>query len=84
MQTNVSVLNTTSLFAQAYGQGDYSCGNYQQGCSQTTGIQPPNTAAILADPSVAIPGSLVLAVVVALITTTVAKSIRRLRAKKNS
>jgi len=83
MQTK-SFFSNTSLFAQAYGQGDYSCGNYQQGCSQTTGTQPPNTAAILADPSVAIPGSLVLAVVVALITTTIAKTIRKFRANKNS
>ncbi len=79
-----SVFSNTYLFAQAYGQGDYSCGNYQQGCGQTT-VQPPNTAAILADPSVAIPGSLVLAVIVALVTTTIAKSVRKWRiAKKNS
>ena len=83
MHTNTSFLVSTSLFAQAYGQGDYSCGNYQQGCSQT-GVGVPNTSAILSQPSIVIPGSLVLAVLIALLTTTIARSLRKMKARKNS
>lgn len=83
MHTNTSILTPTSLFAQAYGQGDYSCGNYQQGCSQTS-VGAPDTSTILAQPSVVIPGSLILAVLIALITTTIARSLRKMKARNNS
>lgn len=75
-------LSTQSLlFAQAYGAGTYSCGNYQEGC--TTGTNPtptpPNTGMMLTEPSIAIPGSLLLAVLIALVTTSIARVIRRRR-----
>jgi len=83
MHTNTSLLVPTSLFAQAYGQGDYSCGNYQEGCSQT-GVGAPDTSAIFSQPSVVIPGSLVLAVLVALLTTMITRSLRKMKTRKNS
>ena len=66
-------------FAQAYGADTYGCGNYQEGCTTGTTPTPPNTGMMLTEPSIAIPGSLLLAVLVALITTTIARTIRRRR-----
>lgn len=67
------------LFAQAYGAGTYSCGNYQEGCATGAAPTPPNTGMMLTEPSIAIPGSLLLAVLIALVTTAVARAIRRKR-----
>lgn len=67
------------LFAQAYGAGTYSCGNYQEGCTTGTTPTPPNTGMILTEPSIAIPGSLLLAVLIALVTTAIARAVRRKR-----
>lgn len=73
-------LHTQSLlFAQAYGAGTYSCGNYQEGCTTSTAPTPPNTGMMLTEPSIAIPGSLLLAVLIALVTTAIARAIRRKR-----
>ena len=69
----------TSL-GQAYGTGTYGCGNYEEGCTTSTGTPGiPNTGMLLTEPSFVIPGSLLLAVLVALITTAIAKAIRRKR-----
>ncbi len=67
-----------TYFAQAYGTGVYGCGNYQQGC---TGTAPaaPNTGMALMEPSFVIPGALVGAVIIALITTAIARTVRRRR-----
>ena len=71
------------LFAQAYGADTYGCGNYQEGCTTAgtpgTNPTPPNTGMILTEPSIAIPGSLLLAVLIAIITTTIARTLRRKR-----
>lgn len=69
------------LFAQAYGADTYGCGNYQEGCTTTgTNPTPPNTGMLLTEPSIAIPGSLLLAVLIAIITTAIARTLRRKRA----
>jgi hypothetical protein len=77
-----SHLGNHTLFSTVYGQGVYSCGAYEVGCATTT-VSPPDTSALLTEPSIAIPGSLLLAVIVALITTSVIKLIRRRTARKN-
>lgn len=74
-----NIYTSVSTFAQAYGTGTYSCGNYQEGCTTGTAPTPPNTGMMLTEPSVAIPGSLLLAVLIALITTAIARTIRRKR-----
>jgi hypothetical protein len=77
---------STHLLAAAYGEGTYSCGQYQVGCSTTSNVQVPDTstASILSEPSIVIPGSLLLAIIVALITTTIAKYLRRNKIRKSS
>lgn len=70
-------LSTNVLFSAAYGEGVYGCGKFEVGCSTSTGILPPDTSAILSEPSIVVPGSLLLAILVALITTSVVKLIRR-------
>lgn len=83
LTVNASQNLSLTLFAQAYGTGTYSCGAYQEGCaaeSQTAGV--PNTgmpAALLSEPSFVVPGSLLLAVLLALITMGVTKLVRRNR-----
>ncbi len=77
-----TITSTPSLFAQAYGTGTYGCGPYEEGCTATTGATPPgvpNTGALLAEPSFVIPGSLLIAVLIAIITTSITKVIRRKR-----
>lgn len=78
---NIIYAHSSTVFAQAYGSDVYGCGTYQyqQGC--TTGATPtvPNTGMILTDPSFVIPGSLILAILLAAVTTTIAKLIRRKR-----
>lgn len=73
---------STHLLAAAYGEGTYNCGQYQVGCS----VQAPDTSAvsILSEPSIVVPGSLLLAIIVALITTTIAKYLRRSKATKHN
>jgi hypothetical protein len=71
--------NSSLLFAQAYGSNAYGCGNYQEGCTTSTTPTPPNTGMMLTEPSIAIPGSLLLAVLIALITTAIARTLRRKR-----
>ena len=77
-----SFVSSSTVFAQAYGTGTYSCGAYQEGCTTSTGTAPttPNTGMLLTEPSFVVPGSLLLAIVIALITTTVAKLLRRRKA----
>jgi len=72
-----SLPDATALFSAAYGQGNYSCGAYEVGCTTTTGVLPPDTSALLSEPSVVIPGSLLLAILIALVTTTIAKLLRK-------
>lgn len=72
-------ISGASVLAQAYGADTYSCGNYQEGCTTGTTPTPPNTGMMLTEPSVVIPGSLLLAVLIALVTTTIARTIRRRR-----
>lgn len=74
VDTSVSHFTT---FAQAYGTGTYSCGVYEEGCATSTAPSVPNTGMLLSEPSFVVPGSLLLAVLIALITTTIAKFIRR-------
>ena len=73
-------VSSSTVFAQAYGAGTYSCGNYQEGCTTSTGTTTPtapNTGMLLTEPSFVVPGSLLLAIIIALITTTIAKTVRR-------
>lgn len=74
-------LSPLTSLAQAYGAGTYSCGNYQEGCATSTGTTPgaPNTGMLLTEPSFVIPGSLLLAVLLALATTAITRFIRRKR-----
>ena len=84
----LSLTPPSHLLAAAYGEGAYSCGVYQVGCTSgttpgtNTGILPPDTSALLSEPSFLIPGSLLLAILIALITTTVARFIRKRKANK--
>lgn len=73
------LVSSSTVFAQAYGTGTYSCGNYQEGCTTSTGTAPttPNTGMLLTEPSFVVPGSLLLAIIIALITTTIAKTLRK-------
>jgi hypothetical protein len=85
LQRNPYLTTTVTLLSAAYGTGTYGCGAYEVGCNTTgTGILPPDTSAILSEPSVVVPGSLLLAILVALITTTVVKLLRRRHVKKYS
>lgn len=75
-----TIIQTSTFFAQAYGTGTYSCGAYEQGCTTgQAGTTPgvPNTGMLLSEPSFVIPGSLLLAVVIAVLTTFVAKKLRQ-------
>jgi hypothetical protein len=73
-----TLIQTPTFFAQAYGTGTYGCGAYQQGCtSGTTTPTTPNTGMFLTEPSFVIPGSLLLAVIIAVFTTLLAKKLRR-------
>ena len=76
-----TITSTSSTLAQAYGTGTYGCGAYQEGCATTSTTPPgvPNTGALLTEPSFVIPGSLLIAVLLAIVTTTIAKLIRRKR-----
>ncbi|HET6747541.1 MAG TPA: hypothetical protein VFH06_05535 [Candidatus Saccharimonadales bacterium] len=76
--TNTAI-QTPTFFAQAYGTGTYSCGAYQQGCTSGTTTAPtaPNTGMLLSEPSFVIPGSLLLAVIIAIFTTLITKKLRR-------
>lgn len=71
----------TTFLAQAYGEGVYGCALYnnQVGCvdSGTQAPGAPNTGMLLTEPSFVIPGSLLLAILIALISTTIAKLFRR-------
>jgi hypothetical protein len=85
MLVNDSVIGVSSIFAQAYGTGTYSCGAYDQGCTTSgTSTTPsaPNTGMLLSEPSFVIPGSLLIAVILAIITTSIAKLLRRKRARQ--
>lgn len=79
----MAIYISVSTFAQAYGADTYGCGNYQEGCTTSGTGNPvpgaPNTGMLLTEPSFAIPGSLLLAVLIALVTTTIARTIRRRR-----
>jgi hypothetical protein len=76
---------STYLLGAAYGEGAYSCGNYEVGCSTGT-VQAPDTStvSVLSEPSIVLPGSLLLAIIVALITTTIAKYVRRMKLRKTN
>jgi hypothetical protein len=80
-QLEQSVIIHTTFLAQAYGSNTYGCGTYenQVGCETSSAPTPgvPNTGMLLAEPSFVIPGSLLLAILIALISTTVAKIVRR-------
>ena len=78
---NIIYTHSSTLFAQAYGSDVYGCGTYQyqEGCIAGATPTAPNTGMILTDPSFAIPGSLILAILIAVVTTTIAKLIRRKR-----
>jgi|GEM_PF-1977740 len=78
-----TVIQTPAFFAQAYGTGTYSCGPYQQGCTtgQTATPAAPNTGMLLTEPSFVVPGSLLLAVIIAIFTTLLARKFRRNQAK---
>lgn len=85
MLSHVNVLISSSVvFAQAYGADTYGCGNYQEGCTTSTGTTTPpttpNTGMLLTEPSFVVPGSLLLAVIIAVVTTTVAKLLRQRKA----
>jgi|GEM_PF-2639066 len=77
-------LSHMTFLAQAYGEGTYSCGRYENNCSNSgsTGILPPNTSAILSEPSIVVPGSLLFAILIALLTTSITKLLRRRKASK--
>jgi hypothetical protein len=85
-QTSSKITFSPTLFAQVYGEGAYSCGQYENNCatdnSGSTGVLPPNTSAVLSEPSIVVPGSLLLAILVALISTSIAKLLRRRKALK--
>lgn len=87
MTANVT-FSAPTLLAQAYGTGIYGCGNYQEGCQvgTTTPASPgvPNTGMLLSEPSFVVPGSLLLAILIALITTSIAKLIRRRRNSRST
>lgn len=76
-----SLSSSIVVLAQAYGAGTYSCGAYQEGCTTSTGTTTtpsvPNTGMLLSEPSFVVPGSLLLAIIVALISTTIAKRFKR-------
>jgi len=80
----------TTFFAQAYGESVYGCGTYnnQVGCTDagtgTSAPGAPNTGMLLAEPSFAVPGSLLLAILIALISTTVVKIVRSKKYYKKS
>lgn len=78
----------TTFFAQVYGEGVYGCGTYnnQVGCTDAGTSTPgaPNTGMLLAEPSFVIPGSLLLAILIALISTTVVKIVRSKKYYKKS
>ena len=81
--TQLHLLDSSTLFSAAYGEGTYSCGDYEVGCStSSTSVLPPNTSAILSEPSIVVPGSLLLAIIVALITTSIVKLIKRRTSQK--
>ncbi|HEU5121868.1 MAG TPA: hypothetical protein VFT59_03400 [Candidatus Saccharimonadales bacterium] len=70
----------TTIVAQAYGADAYSCGPYQEGCAvETTTPLPsaPTTGTFLSEPSFVVPGSLLLAILLAFITTAVAMRLKR-------
>lgn len=75
---SIWVSSTTSLFAQAYGAGTYSCGAYEEGCATALPSAPTTgVGAFLSEPSFVVPGSLLLAILLAFITTTLVKFVRR-------
>ncbi len=71
-------VSSSTILAQAYGTGVYGCGPYEVGCTQSsTTPSAPNTGMLLSEPSFVIPGSLLLAVLLAIISTSIIKLIRR-------
>jgi hypothetical protein len=77
-------VKSLSSFAQAYGTGVYGCGQYQVGCAQGTTPSAPNTGMLLSEPSFVVPGSLLIAIILAIITTSIAKLIRRKKVSRAS
>jgi multisubunit Na+/H+ antiporter MnhC subunit len=71
--------HSTTFTAQAYGAGTYSCGAYQEGCTTSGSVTPsaPTTGTFLSEPSFVVPGSLILAILIALATTSIARFVRR-------
>jgi len=72
-------------FAQAYGTGTYGCGTYEEGCATTgqTAAAPgvPNTGMLLSEPSFVVPGSLLLAILLAMVILGITKLVRRKRSQ---
>lgn len=80
----VTAKSVTTL-AQAYGTGIYGCGQYEVGCTeQTVAPSAPNTGMLLNEPSFVVPGSLLLAIILAIITTSIVKLVRHKKASRLS